>query len=260
MADALNHRIHHNSIAADAPTVDGARGHRIAVGDLILSRRNDAIDPAATTSTMPRPRTLRCATATAGGSTAISPDNKRLIARRLDDNTVASFDNDYVREHITLGYAVTVHSAQGVTADTTHAVLGETATRSLLYVAMTRGRETNTAYLCQQLLEQEYAHDRVEADRVLKRGRAREAARIAREIIAHDNRPLTAHQVGAQDPVATVSALVSRLIERREAAIARRTANYRQWLAQAASLSHGGQQALAQTQYLRREAGLGVDL
>jgi ATP-dependent exoDNAse (exonuclease V) alpha subunit len=40
-----------------------------------------------------------------------------------------------------------VHSAQGVTADTTHAVLGERASRNLLYVAMTRGRDTDTAYL-----------------------------------------------------------------------------------------------------------------
>ena len=40
-----------------------------------------------------------------------------------------------------------MHSAQGVTADTTHAVLGENTTRALLYVAMTRGRESNTAYL-----------------------------------------------------------------------------------------------------------------
>jgi ATP-dependent exoDNAse (exonuclease V) alpha subunit len=50
------------------------------------------------------------------------------------------FFNDYVREHITHGYAVTVHSAQGVTADTTHAVLSETATRALSYVAMTRSQ------------------------------------------------------------------------------------------------------------------------
>jgi len=28
------------------------------------------------------------------------------------------FDGDYLRENITLGYGVTVHSAQGVTADT----------------------------------------------------------------------------------------------------------------------------------------------
>jgi hypothetical protein len=57
------------------------------------------------------------------------------------------FDGDYVREHITHGYAVTVHAAQGVTADTSHAVLGEKATRAALYVAMTRGRESNCAYL-----------------------------------------------------------------------------------------------------------------
>ena len=41
MADALNRRIHDDTIAADAPTVTAARGHRIGVGDLIISRRND---------------------------------------------------------------------------------------------------------------------------------------------------------------------------------------------------------------------------
>ena len=41
MADALNRRIHDDTIAADAPTVIAARGHRIGVGDLIISRRND---------------------------------------------------------------------------------------------------------------------------------------------------------------------------------------------------------------------------
>ncbi len=41
MADALNRRIHDDTIDADAPTVTAARGHRIAEGDLMLSRRND---------------------------------------------------------------------------------------------------------------------------------------------------------------------------------------------------------------------------
>jgi hypothetical protein len=41
---------------------------------------------------------------------------------------------DYLREHITHGYAITVHSAQGATADTTYAVLGENTNRALLYV------------------------------------------------------------------------------------------------------------------------------
>jgi hypothetical protein len=45
MADALNQRIHHDTIAAGAPTVTGARGQRIAVGDLIISRQNDVSIP-----------------------------------------------------------------------------------------------------------------------------------------------------------------------------------------------------------------------
>ena len=41
MCDALNGRIHGERISADAPTVTGALGQRIGVGDLIISRRND---------------------------------------------------------------------------------------------------------------------------------------------------------------------------------------------------------------------------
>ena len=87
MADALNQRLHHDTIAADAPTVTGARGHRIAVGDLILSRHNDASiplrntdDPAAEQSPVRNGHRWRV--------TAINPDNNRLAARRLDDNTL----------------------------------------------------------------------------------------------------------------------------------------------------------------------------
>ena len=47
-----------------------------------------------------------------------------IAAERLTDQARAVFDNDYVRDHITLGYATTVHSAQGVTANTSHAVVG----------------------------------------------------------------------------------------------------------------------------------------
>ena len=70
----------------------------------------------------------------------------RIAAERLTDQARAVFDNDYVRHHITLGYAATVHSAQGVTADTSHAVVGETASRAAAYVAMSRGRDDNHVY------------------------------------------------------------------------------------------------------------------
>ncbi|WP_233488955.1 MobF family relaxase [Blastococcus sp. TF02-09] len=53
----------------------------------------------------------------------------------------------YVIEHVILGYATTVHGAQGVTADTCYAVASGTETRQLLYVALTRGRHANHVFL-----------------------------------------------------------------------------------------------------------------
>lgn len=53
----------------------------------------------------------------------------------------------YVRDHVELGYAVTSHRAQGITTDTAHVVVAPSIPRENLYVAMTRGRETNTAYV-----------------------------------------------------------------------------------------------------------------
>ena len=46
-----------------------------------------------------------------------------------------------------LGYAVTAHRAQGLTTDTAHVLVEPTTTRENLYVAMTRGRESNQAYV-----------------------------------------------------------------------------------------------------------------
>ncbi|WP_150463014.1 MobF family relaxase [Nesterenkonia ebinurensis] len=53
----------------------------------------------------------------------------------------------YVSEHLDLGYAVTAHRAQGVTVDTAHVLVEPTTTRENFYVAMTRGREANRAYV-----------------------------------------------------------------------------------------------------------------
>lgn len=53
----------------------------------------------------------------------------------------------YVEEHMVLGYASTVHSAQGLTVDTSHAVVTEATGQEALYVGLTRGREGNTAHV-----------------------------------------------------------------------------------------------------------------
>ncbi|MCD7053123.1 relaxase domain-containing protein [Rhodococcus sp. BH2-1] len=53
---------------------------------------------------------------------------------------------DYVAENTTLGYARTIHGAQGITADTCHTVATGTENRQLAYVALTRGKRGNDVY------------------------------------------------------------------------------------------------------------------
>lgn len=93
--------------------------------------------------------TIRCATATAGGSSRSTP-NTTGSPPAAWATARAAFSGDYLHEHITHGYAITVHASQGTTAHSTHAVLGDNTSRATLYVAMTPARESNTAYLCER--------------------------------------------------------------------------------------------------------------
>jgi conjugative relaxase-like TrwC/TraI family protein len=63
------------------------------------------------------------------------PEPRPLPAWYLDDG------------HIDYGYALTGHRAQGITVDRTFAVIGGDTGREWAYVAMSRGRESNRAYL-----------------------------------------------------------------------------------------------------------------
>ncbi|MDQ0031507.1 MobF family relaxase [Arthrobacter bambusae] len=53
---------------------------------------------------------------------------------------------DYVRAKTMLGYAATIHRTQGITCDTTHALISSGLSRSLAYVAASRGRQANNLY------------------------------------------------------------------------------------------------------------------
>ena len=152
-----------------------------------------------------------------------------LGALRLDDGARAVFGAQYLREHVGLGYAVTVHASQGVTVGTTHAVLAETATRSLFYVAMTRGRDANTAYLCQRTPEPDDHVVVTTRAHVAVRGSGRDAAHAARGILARNDVPGTAHQLAADTVPQRLPDLVAGLVNRRSAALSRRRAAHRAW-------------------------------
>jgi conjugative relaxase-like TrwC/TraI family protein len=195
MVDALNQRLHREHHGPGTSTVVGMRGQRVAVGDLIVTRRNDpTVDLRPSDSDRSEPDPVR--NGQRWRVAGVDPSTNRLAAERLRDGARAVFGSEYLREHVSLGYAVTAHSAQGVTAETTHAVLSETATRSLLYVAMTRGRDVNNAYLYQHSIDGEIAH--VEPGRYMPiQGSVQEAAEAAGGVVAHDDRPMTAHQAAS---------------------------------------------------------------
>ena len=236
MADALNRRIHDETIQTDEPTVTAARGHRIGVGDLIISRRNDP-----TLGVFDATDIDKTADPVRNGNRwhvfAVDPDHNRIAARRLEDGARTVFSGDYLRQHIIHGYAVTVHSAQGVTADVTHAVLGDTTRRALLYVALTRGRESNTAYLYERLAgEGDHEHAQpTPGVHVARRGSGREADQLVRAIIAnHDEQTHTAHHIAAENTDREqLPDRVQGLLDRRANAVAIRRNHYQAWCRQA---------------------------
>ena len=65
--------------------------------------------------------------------------------RSTDGRGQVTLPPDYVAEHVALGYALTVHKAQGQTVDQAIVLVDEQMTAEQLYVAMSRGREENRA-------------------------------------------------------------------------------------------------------------------
>jgi conjugative relaxase-like TrwC/TraI family protein len=228
MADALNRRIHDHTITPDAETVTAARGHRIADGDVIISRRNEpaiAVHDAADIKTPADPvRNGQRWTVF-----AVDREHDRIAARRLDDGARAVFSGDYLHEHVTHGYAVTVHSAQGVTAETTHAVLAETTSRNLLYVALTRGRAANHIYLHdRQAGEGDHEHREDPGTHTLRRGTSHEAAQLVRAILAHrDDQARTAHDIADQAQREQLPDRVRDVLNRHDHSVHTRQATYR---------------------------------
>ncbi|MBL8932748.1 MAG: AAA family ATPase [Kineosporiaceae bacterium] len=81
---------------------------------------------------------------TTPATTAATFDQARAWHHRPD---VVVLPRYYVGEHVELGYAATVHRAQGRTVDTCHLVAAPGMAREHLYVGLTRGRDANHVYI-----------------------------------------------------------------------------------------------------------------
>jgi exodeoxyribonuclease V alpha subunit len=114
----------------DTRVVTTWAGERIGVGDQIATRRNDRDADVANRDTW-TVTGLR----TDGGAVVAGSRGQRVLP------------GAYVRDHVELAYASTVYGAQGSTTGAAHLLVGEHTGAAGAYVAMTRGRDHNTAHL-----------------------------------------------------------------------------------------------------------------
>ena len=142
--ECRRHLVDDGAVEASGVVLDD--GNLAGVGDIVMSRRN--VWKLRTEGGAPvlNRSTWKVTGVDASGGLevlAIDPHSGEVTDDRI---TLPAF---YVSADVELAYAGTVHSAQGRTVDTCHAAIGMGSgwTRETLYVAMTRGRWTNTAYV-----------------------------------------------------------------------------------------------------------------
>ena len=131
-----------------------------------------------------------------------------LTVRHTGSGCSVDLPPDYVRTSVDLGYATTIHTAQGVTADTSHTLLTGQESRQLAYTALTRGKAANHLYLEvvgdgdeHSVIRPEYVHPLTATD-VLER------------VLARDDSARSAHtRRVAEDPATLLGEATARYVD-----------------------------------------------
>jgi conjugative relaxase-like TrwC/TraI family protein len=191
---ARAHRLDHSPVGSEVSLADG---NQASVGDVIITRAND--------------RRLRLSTTDwvkNGDRWTITHLDHRggLTVRHSRSHLTVRLPSEYVRASTGLGYATTIHSAQGVSADTMHGLLTGQESRQQLYTMLTRGRHANHLYL--QVVGDGDPHSLIRPDTVLPRT----PTETLQQIIARDEAPLSASTMLRQlnDPAAQLFQAVQR--------------------------------------------------
>jgi conjugative relaxase-like TrwC/TraI family protein len=154
-----------------------ADGNLASVGDVIITRSND--------------RRLRLAAndwVKNGDRWRITRVSERgdLAVRHNGSHRSVSLPADYVQVSTGLGYATTIHAAQGVSTDTMHGLATGQESRQQLYTMLTRGRAANHLYL--QVVGDGDPHTITRPDTVA----SRTPTETLQQILARDEAPTSA--------------------------------------------------------------------
>jgi ATP-dependent exoDNAse (exonuclease V) alpha subunit len=169
-----------------------ADGNRASVGDVIITRSNDRRLPLTATDWVKN-----------GDRWTITRIGRRgdLTVRHNRSHLTVRLPIDYVHTSTGLGYATTIHSAQGVTADTMHGLLTAQESRQQLYTMLTRGRHANHLYL--QVVGDGDPHTLIRPDMISPHT----PTETLQQIIARDEAPVSASTLLRElnDPAARFS-------------------------------------------------------
>jgi hypothetical protein len=135
----LNRRARDHRLGGTAPDAEVflSDGNRASVGDTLVTRRNER--------RLQFSRTGWVRNGDRWTVTGVGRDQSLVVANERGFRI--TLPADYVRSDVELGYATTIHGAQGATVDTMHGVLTGAESRQQLYTMMTRGRLANHAYV-----------------------------------------------------------------------------------------------------------------
>jgi len=151
--------LHSLMLAGDTVTVNElnarARGERVASG--VVVEEGVDVAGAMTAGThdlvVTRENNRRLTTQTSwvknGDVWTVSATHEdgSMTVTRVSGTGSVMLPANYVAEHVELAYATTAHRAQGRTVDSAHVFASPTTTREVLYVALTRGSDSNHLYV-----------------------------------------------------------------------------------------------------------------
>ena len=132
-----------------------------------------------------------------------------LTVRHQRTGRPVTLPADYVAAAVELGYASTVHGAQGITADTVHGVATGDETRQQLYTMLTRGSNANHLYL--QVVGDGDPHNLLQPQNV----RPPTATEILERILVRDDAPVSATTTARDhaSPTARLGAATERYLD-----------------------------------------------
>ena len=179
-ARARAHRLDHTRAVSEVSLADG---NQASVGDVIITRSNNRRLRLTATDWVKNGDRWTIIAIGQNGDLTVRHNRSRLSVR---------LPANYVHTSTGLGYATTIHTAQGVSADTMHGLATGQESRQQLYTMLTRGRHANHLYL--QVVGDGDPHTLIRPDTITPRT----PTEMLEQILARDEAPVSAKHLATR--------------------------------------------------------------